>query len=294
MGSRAPSALSIHARDSPTPPVDSSQPGPSRSSGKRSRPYVLAILMIAGPPLSRTPSTRTITQSRGTLPPSPRQPISRSFRTSSGSQRRPPPPLQATNEDTDAEDESPPPADDDASESSESSSEDESQSVARSQAFRRPTRLQSKEVLSSDDAEDDDDGSSGGFLPFAAGVAVHKEDPAATIRSSPPKRAPHPEGTKPARLVQRPVESSASSVSSTAAPSPGHGGRREDTRPQRMQSAPADALSPKRRAELAKLSPRTKKEGSEGTPSMGSSFSDLDGTISSRNARITLLTLSRC
>lgn len=37
------------------------------------------------------------------------------------------------------------------------------------------------------------------------------------------------------------------------------------------------ALSPKHRAELGRLSGRTSKEGSEGTPSMGSSFSDLDG-----------------
>ncbi|KAJ9622651.1 uroporphyrin-III C-methyltransferase [Taxawa tesnikishii (nom. ined.)] len=51
-----------------------------------------------------------------------------------------------------------------------------------------------------------------------------------------------------------------------------------------MQSAPADALSPKRRAELAKLSPRTKKEGSEGTPSMGSSFSDLDDASVTQSA----------
>lgn len=39
---------------------------------------------------------------------------------------------------------------------------------------------------------------------------------------------------------------------------------------------PSGALSPRHRAELARLSPR-RREGSEGTPSMGSSFSDLDG-----------------
>jgi hypothetical protein len=41
-------------------------------------------------------------------------------------------------------------------------------------------------------------------------------------------------------------------------------------------------LSPRHRAELAKLNdrrmgPRSKTGGSEGTPSMGSSFSDIDG-----------------
>ncbi|KAL1630675.1 uroporphyrin-III C-methyltransferase [Diplodia seriata] len=39
----------------------------------------------------------------------------------------------------------------------------------------------------------------------------------------------------------------------------------------------AGALSPRHRAELARMSPGMKREGSEGTPSMGSSFSDLDG-----------------
>jgi len=41
-------------------------------------------------------------------------------------------------------------------------------------------------------------------------------------------------------------------------------------------------LSPRHRAELARLNdkrtgPRSKRDGSEGTPSMGSSFSDIDG-----------------
>jgi hypothetical protein len=45
------------------------------------------------------------------------------------------------------------------------------------------------------------------------------------------------------------------------------------------------ALSPRHRAELKRLSPRGPgaggaAEGSEGTPSMGSSFSDLDGQFS--------------
>jgi hypothetical protein len=35
-------------------------------------------------------------------------------------------------------------------------------------------------------------------------------------------------------------------------------------------------LSPQHRAQLASLSPRSRAQGSEGSPSMGSSFSDLD------------------
>lgn len=50
------------------------------------------------------------------------------------------------------------------------------------------------------------------------------------------------------------------------------------TAPYSPSGGPATgALSPRHRAELARLSPGMKREGSEGTPSMGSSFSDLDG-----------------
>lgn len=56
----------------------------------------------------------------------------------------------------------------------------------------------------------------------------------------------------------------------------GNAGRRGPTTPVTGQGP----LSPKRTAELAGRSPGTKgkgREGSDGTPSMGSSFSDLDG-----------------
>jgi hypothetical protein len=53
---------------------------------------------------------------------------------------------------------------------------------------------------------------------------------------------------------------------------------------QRPSAMSPHALSPRHRAELARLNPRRsasgaggKREGSDGTPSMGSSFSDLDG-----------------
>lgn len=46
---------------------------------------------------------------------------------------------------------------------------------------------------------------------------------------------------------------------------------------------PSGALSPRHRAELARLSPR-RREGSEGTPSMGSSFSDLDDASVTQSA----------
>lgn len=252
-GPRAPSSLSVRTRDSPTPTAVSGFSGMIRPAG-----------------LSRTPSNRTVTQSKVSVPPSPRQrTIKSSFRNSLINQNKvAPPPPEAS------EDDSPP-----AAETSDSSSSDEgsSQSMARSQAFRRPpafTRVAGVGISLGSDDEDDEEHSSGGFLPFAAG---RKEDPAATLRSPPQKRTV-------ASAAQLFSESSASSASSAApaaavrtAEESGKNVEGKVTRQQQASKSPADALSPRRRAELAKLSPRMRKEGSEGTPSMGSSFSDLDG-----------------
>lgn len=217
-----------------------------------------ATYTASGPP--RTLSTRTVTQSRAGTATSPNPQNRNSFRSSFGSQRKARP--DAAQDDA-AGYESPPPAD--PSESDLSSDEDvPSQSMARSQAFRRPTHRRGAKkgggLLSYDEADDDDDEdneSSGGFLPFAAVNASKNEDIAATLRSPPPKRT---------TATQRPtiIESSTSSGSSAAAPTRQH------------QMDPASALSPRQRAVL---SPRSK--GSEGAPSMGSSFSDLDGMFGS-------------
>lgn len=211
---------------------------------------------------SRTLSTRTVTQSRIGIVTSPNPQNRNSFRSSFGSQRKVRP--NAAQEDT-AGYESPPPAD--PSESESSSDEDvPSQSMARSQAFRRPTHRRGAKkgggLLSYDEADDDedeDDESSGGFLPFAAINSSKNEDIAATLRSPPPKRT---------TTTQHPtiIESSTSSGSSAAAP------------PRQHEKDPARALSPRQRAVL---SPRFK--GSEGAPSMGSSFSDLDGMFHSHS-----------
>ncbi|KAB2580402.1 Autophagy-related protein 29 [Lasiodiplodia theobromae] len=57
------------------------------------------------------------------------------------------------------------------------------------------------------------------------------------------------------------------------------------TAPYSPSGGPATgALSPRHRAELARLSPGMKREGSEGTPSMGSSFSDLDDASVTQSA----------
>jgi len=265
-GQRAPSSLSARMRDSPTPTM-----GSVSSAVFRQPPTTLPSLSTTTNQqpkteggLSRTPSTRTLTQSRIITPASPAQASSaRTFNTAFGNHRKPISPQREISEpDSDVLQDS----------DSSSSSDGESQSMARSQAFRRPSHYAKTARHGYDDEDEDEDAeSSGGFLPFAT-TATGSADGAATIRS-PVKRA----------FEQRPAapDSSASSASSAAAPQPttNVGKHRESNRGDYTQASPASALSPRHRSELSKLSPRVRKDGSEGTPSMGSSFSDLDGKL---------------
>lgn len=238
---------------------------------------------IGAPPLSRTPSTTTITQSR-LATTAVRAPARRPLRSSGGSYKRPTTPRQQPAELAHDEGE----ATDDASElprhASDSEEEDLS-SLARSQAFRRAP-LSKKPVLgelSSDgDGEDYDDmdedadaSSSGGYLPFATGAKAGKDDPNATLRGSPKKNlsALQPAASAKGKSKQEPTSSSASSASSGQPPPSSDSKSRSLPTSQRP-----GALSPKHRAQLAQQSARHRQRegGSDGTPSMGSSFSDLD------------------
>ncbi|KEQ74443.1 hypothetical protein M436DRAFT_62834 [Aureobasidium namibiae CBS 147.97] len=270
-GQRAPSSLSAHMRDSPTPTM-----GSVSSAVFRQPPTTLPSLSTTNQPqkteggLSRTPSTRTLTQSRIITPVSSAQASSaRTFNTAFGNHRKPISPQREISEpDSDVLQDS----------DSSSSSDGESQSIARSQAFRRPSHYPKTARHGYDDDDEDEDAeSSGGFLPFAT-TATGSADGAATIKS-PVKRV----------FEQRPAapDSSASSASSAAAPSQpttNVGKHRESNRGDYTRASPASALSPRHRSELSKLSPRVRKDGSEGTPSMGSSFSDLDDASISQSA----------
>lgn len=153
---------------------------------------------------------------------------------------------------------------------------------------------------------DDENEESDDSLPFAKPPTGQREDPSATLRDTPtePSRAGSgtAAGTRPTRdnplkqqekdvaepsskskgkqpvPIATKMESSASSASS-AAPTTNIGENAMGT--STGQHKRIDALSPRHRAELARLSPgsrgRKGPDGSDGTPSMGSSFSDLDG-----------------
>lgn len=174
--------------------------------------------------------------------------------------------------------------------------------------FRRPPALKQKKPNLSN--VDDDNEESDDSLPFAKAPTGQREDPSATLRDTPPTelssraRSGTAGGTRPTRdnvlkqqekdvaepsakskgkqpvHIATKMESSASSASS-AAPTTNTTGDAMVT--STGQHKRIDALSPRRRAELARLSPRSRgrkgRDGSDGTPSMGSSFSDLDGTF---------------
>ncbi|CAK3777172.1 Hypothetical predicted protein [Lecanosticta acicola] len=219
-------------------------------------------------PISRTPSAVTVTQSKllGS--------------TTTTSRRRRPNPITTSHSPKEA------PLD-----SSDSSSESEPPSaIQRSQAFRRPpiaSRSKAKPTLgtlgSDGDEEsqnDSDSDSGGGYLPFATA----SKDPAAAAAATTPKRQtfptsppaqtqpgkPTPPSRQDATTTTTTTTSSASSATSTSAAPP----QQTTTTPNRA----TNALSPRQRANLA--------SGSEGTgsPSMGSSFSDLDDASVTQSA----------
>ncbi|PGH33201.1 hypothetical protein GX50_03962 [[Emmonsia] crescens] len=181
-----------------------------------------------------------------------------------------------------------PPLDQDISEpaSSSSSSSDsgEEEAARRGPPFKRFGRFSVHRESNSIDEDQED---SPAFLPLSTHHRSSTEqtghDPSATLRQE-PELAGHPharstENTAPLTKTS-PTESSASSGSS----GPASGSvTNERTRPTRHPVT----LSPRRAAELARLSPRRRaagREGSEGTPSMGSSFSDLDDASLTQSA----------
>jgi hypothetical protein len=151
--------------------------------------------------------------------------------------------------------------------SSTTSSEDES-SPAQSRIIRRPPRFQQQEEASPY-ADDETDESEPAFQPYnpPSDSQTSGHDLNSTLRGD--DRPGAPRRTARARRQHHPQTSD--SDASPAAPA---------SRPSKVreQKAPGP-LSPRRTAELSGRSPVGKgsREGSDGTPSMGSSFSDLDG-----------------
>ena len=108
-------------------------------------------------------------------------------------------------------------------------------------------------------------------------MPVLHQDPSATLRGDPrniARKTGHANANKRQVDLSQTSDSSASSTPASAAP-------RRDVHVR--GDRPVGPLSPRRTAELAGTG-RGSGKGSDGTPSMGSSFSDLDGMFSKEGA----------
>ncbi|KAI4173268.1 MAG: hypothetical protein LQ348_006609 [Seirophora lacunosa] len=162
--------------------------------------------------------------------------------------------------------------------SSSSSSESEiAPALSRSRAYqRRPRHSSSKAPLGPLSDADEDDPDSPPFLPFSDPKATKQSppaDPSATLRMA--KRA-LPEKAMPAPLLNSSSSSTQSQPPRTSRPPQQQPGSKNPISPPRIPNEPASALSPRQR--------KVVKDGSDGTPSMGSSFSDLDDASVTQSA----------
>ncbi|KAI4604151.1 hypothetical protein KJ359_000279 [Pestalotiopsis sp. 9143b] len=243
---RAPSSLSLR-KDSPLPRNDGSTPG----TPLRATPRPQAARKTS----SNTGSVYTTRNLGGSGKASIRSGDAQRRRLSS----LPVATTTTATPEVEPDPSSPGPADT----SSAASSSDES-SPAQSRIIRRPP-------ISYDDDDDEEDDDEPAFLPYRAQKEAStsgQHDLSATLRGNLPKR--HQKQHGKIHLSQ----TSDSSASSAAPPTRGQSGRKPEMR---------SPLSPppRRTQELSGRSPIGKGKGysrdSDGTPSMGSSFSDLDG-----------------
>ncbi|KAH7079263.1 hypothetical protein BKA63DRAFT_508055 [Paraphoma chrysanthemicola] len=284
LGRRTTSALSGRQRDSP-----------SLRGGEA---------IAQAPPLSRTPSTNTITQSRAHAQQLPtRTQSTRSVQRPSLSSPKPderkmpsaPAPPSPLNDSVDSPDIP------DSSSSSSSSLSDTDHPAHRSQLFKRPPRFtqQRPKALSTFEEGDgnpeiDDSGSHDvPSLPFASAAkrqpssskyaqdtlfrtSIKPEQKVLTDRS---KTAAPTRQMSSDQQSQATASSMTTSASESDAPLPGKAAGKMPMSPQSNHRAELGRLgSPRQKG------PRSRKEGSEGTPSMGSSFSDIDDAGISQSA----------
>lgn len=228
--------------------------------------------------MSRTASANTVTQAqREPLSPSPRSPVERrsSFVNKSREASRRSAEVPQQDKRRSLERDASPSAIASDSSSSSSSDSDAPHPMSRSRAFasRRPRYSSNKAPMKPLSDADEEDEDSPPFLPFSAARAATPPlatDPGATVKISPKRPpsarriAPQPPAKHRQTLAAQTPHSSSSSAQSQ--PQSQH----------RTQHNPLSTLSPKQR--------RAAKEGSEGTPSMGSSFSDLDDASVTQSA----------
>lgn len=258
-GSRVPSSLAMRLKDRPT--------SQGESSAARFSPPA------HGTRMSRNSSTNTVYQVQKASPKlnekaaSELSPTHSHFAKAREASRR-------LSDITPKERPASPPAKTDLSSSS-SSDSDAAPPLSRSRAYmRRPRHPASKAPLGPLSDADEDDPDSPPFLPFSDPKAIQQvppADPSATLRMA--KR------TLPDKPTPAPPLNSSSSSAQSQPHKPPRSRQHPHTNPfspSRGPNEPASALSPRQR--------RVVKDGSDGTPSMGSSFSDLDDASVTQSA----------
>ncbi|KAH9889231.1 hypothetical protein F4778DRAFT_397578 [Xylariomycetidae sp. FL2044] len=261
---RAPSSLSIR-KDSPVPRNDGSIPGtPLRSTPR--------------PPATRTSSSNTAVFTTRNLGGSSKA----GGRTCMETQRRRlsslPIATSPGEQDQEPEPEPEPPSPGPA-ESSSAASSSSSSSPAQSRIIRRPPRFHGNDAASSFADDDEDEDNEPAFLPYKpkGEGSSGQHDLSATLRGNPRDYAKRTAKGSGREHMGR-SQTSDSSSSSTAHVSRGSSNK----------ARPSGPLSPRRTMELAGRSPSGKGKGysrdSDGTPSMGSSFSDLDDASVTQSA----------
>ncbi len=279
-GSRVPSSLSHRPKERTISLGEGNVETPILAGGMLAimRQREKQLRSLPGPPMSRTTSNNTVTQiQRDLLPASSHLPTERHSFFDNGSRdasRRSTEvlrPDKPRSQDREAS----PSALASSSSSSSSSNSDAPRSTSRSRAFasRRPRYSSTKAPMNPLSDADEEDEDSAPFLPFSAArkaTPPPPNDPGATVKIS-PKRPP------PARRLA--PQSPATHRQTLAARTPHSSSSSAQSQPQsqnRAQHTPLSALSPKQR--------RAAREESEGTPSMGSSFSDLDDASVTQSA----------
>ncbi|MCJ1228567.1 hypothetical protein MMC12_005228 [Toensbergia leucococca] len=266
-GSRVPSALSNRARESPNFRSEGSAPS--------------TPIQARRPQASRNSSTNTVHQTQKPSPSTAQQvptdkpsTVIHTARSRETTRRSIDPPpkqrQQSTSRSAKAE----------SSSSSSSSDSDTPATLSRSRAFTRRPRFSTAKAPLGPLSDADEDEDSPPFLPFSDPIAADPlppTDSSATLRMALTKTS---SGRAPAFSSaqghpQPSLRTGHSSSSSTQSQSRNPRSLQNPLSPRRP-GEPIHAISPRQR--------RMAKEGSEGTPSMGSSFSDLDDASVTQSA----------
>ncbi|KAE8372618.1 hypothetical protein BDV26DRAFT_285786 [Aspergillus bertholletiae] len=242
----------------------------------------------AGPPPRRTSSATTINQikpsresPRTETPVEPKDPRWESFNRRSSANKRDQAPVPSA-----LVHRSPTLQEEDLSSSSSSSSSDEDDGLAsrRGLLFRRFGKFSTHRHGLRGDEDDEDE--SPAFVAISPGQPEASRDPSAqdlnaTLRLQGEDQAGARRRTSEQSPIPRALITAESSMSSVSSGAP------VTAQLQRANSIPSP-LSPRRTAEAARHSPRrlnaSGRDTSDGTPSMGSSFSDLDDASVTQSA----------